>query len=83
LVANSKSQLLINKPIKALSYFSEKMSVIAIDLGTANTRIAIWENGAVKILKNVGNRVTPSYVAFTAHERFIGDAAKNQVLNEL
>jgi molecular chaperone DnaK (HSP70) len=55
------------------------MVAIAIDLGTANTRIAIWEHGTAKILKNVGNRVTPSCVAFNAHERFIGDAAKNQV----
>lgn len=27
---------------------------------------------------DMGNRVTPSYVAFTAEERLIGDAAKNQ-----
>jgi heat shock 70kDa protein 1/2/6/8 len=55
------------------------MVVIAIDLGSANTRIAIWQDGAAKILKNIGNRVTPSCVAFNAHERFIGDAAINQV----
>lgn len=26
----------------------------------------------------VGNRITPSYVAFTEEERLVGDAAKNQ-----
>lgn len=25
-----------------------------------------------------GNRITPSYVAFTEEERLVGDAAKNQ-----
>lgn len=26
----------------------------------------------------LGNRITPSYVAFTEEERLVGDAAKNQ-----
>jgi molecular chaperone DnaK (HSP70) len=63
-----------------ISYFKEKMSTIAIDLGTVNTRAAVWTNGKINVIKNeLGNRTTPSYIAFTATERLIGDAAQNQV----
>ena len=33
----------------------------------------------IGILNSLGNRTTPSYVAFTDYGRLIGDAAKNQV----
>jgi heat shock protein 5 len=43
--------------------------------------VGVFKNGRVEIIPNdQGNRITPSYVAFTEEgERLIGDAAKNQL----
>ncbi|KAI3391494.1 hypothetical protein diail_7221 [Diaporthe ilicicola] len=52
---------------------------IGIDIGTANTRVAVFRGGKVEIIPDEdGNELMPSYVAFGETCRLFGCAAKAQ-----
>ncbi|XP_050911729.1 heat shock cognate 70 kDa protein isoform X2 [Lathyrus oleraceus] len=57
-----------------------KKVAIGIDLGTTYSCVAVWRHDEIEIIVNdQGNRITPSYVAFTDSQRMIGDPAFNMV----
>lgn len=56
--------------------------ILAIDLGTGNSAMAIFEGGEAKIIPNAeGARTTPSIIGWTkTGERLVGQAAKRQAV---
>ncbi|XP_074270767.1 heat shock 70 kDa protein 18-like [Silene latifolia] len=57
----------------------ENWPAVGIDLGTTYSCVAVWQDDRVEIITNdLGNRTTPSCVAFTQHQRLIGEGAINQ-----
>ena len=57
-----------------------KTPIISIDLGTTNSYIGVFLNDKVEIIpSDLGNKYTPSYVAFTDKEILVGEEAKNQM----
>ena len=58
--------------------------IIGIDLGTANSCIAVYEAGYVSVIPNsLGERTMPSVVAHTkTGERLVGMAAKKREVTD-
>ena len=55
-------------------------AIVGIDLGTTYSCVTIVRNGEVEVVPNdLGERTTPSWVAYSDTGRLVGQAAKNQV----
>ncbi|EAX88021.1 heat shock protein, putative [Trichomonas vaginalis G3] len=56
--------------------------VVGIDLGTTFSCVGIFQRGKVEIIANeVGNRITPSIVAYNDGQRYVGDSATSYLIS--
>lgn len=65
---------IIFKQLKKNNKYFKKRNAPAIgtDLGTTNSFVGVWQNDKVNMVPNdMGDRTTPSYVAFTNTERIV------------
>ena len=55
-------------------------NTLAIDIGTSNTRVAIWDKNKVEIIPNdIGDEFTPTYVTFIEENDIeIGESAQKK-----
>ncbi|KAH9304398.1 hypothetical protein KI387_008802, partial [Taxus chinensis] len=61
-----------------------KDKVIGVNIGTTYSCAGVWQHNRVEIIvDDQGNKTTPSMVALTDHERFVGDTAKFQISTNL